>query len=65
MQLGAIDSAYADSRLFLQVDYGAKDAFKRGYEPQYPRDSDIDNWSYQFEPLCRTKKLYQVVQDIP
>jgi hypothetical protein len=38
------------------VDYGAKDVFKRGWKPQYPRDSEIDNWTNQFEPLCRTKE---------
>jgi hypothetical protein len=46
------------------VDYGAKDVFKRGWKPQYPRDSDIDNWTNQFEPLCRTKqnciKLFKI-----
>lgn len=51
------------------MDYGAKDAFKRGYKPQYPIDSDIDNWSHQFEPLCRTKKdcikLFKIFLDGP
>jgi len=46
------------------VDYGAKDVFKRGWKPQYPRDSEIDNWTNQFEPLCRTKqnciKLFKI-----
>ena len=46
------------------MDYGAKDVFKRGWKLQYPRDGEIDNWTSQFEPLCRTKqnciKLFKI-----